>query len=837
MQSLPLTTNWQLKQRNPARPLPDDFGGAEGWLPASAPGVVQLDLMAAGQIPDPFYSLNENEVQWVGERDWLYRCGFEVSPETLNQPRVVLCFDGLDTYATVWLNGQQILVSDNMFVPQRLPVKNYLRAGQNELHILFESALRLGKAIEAQLGQRPLWNGDSSRLYVRKAQYHYGWDWGPTLMTAGPWRAVRLEAYQARIAELHAPGELSDDLGTATIHITVNVTGAVAGSQVRLELLDPQGKRVAAASAPLAGLNLAGDTAHAAASATASAAANHTFMFGSPQLWWPNGYGAQPLYTLIAEVVHDGQVLDRAEQRLGLRRLRLVQEPLADEPGTTFMFEINNTPIFGGGANWIPADSFTPRITRERYGQLLRLAAQANMTMLRVWGGGIYEDDAFYDWCDELGLLVWQDFMFACGSYPAHDAFAASVRAEAEANVLRLRHHPSLAIWAGNNEDYQLANSIKAYDINFNGDHRATNFPARYLYEQVLPEVCAALDPSRPYWRASPYGGPDANSRTEGDRHTWDIWHGVVAPYQEYPNYSGRFVSEFGMLSFPALSTLESFTPPEERYAQSRTVEHHNKAGGGVRRVATYISENIRYPLGGLAEHIYATQFIQAEALASAYRGWRRRWGGPGHYSIAGALVWQLEDCWPVSSWAIVDSALRLKPAYYVTRRELAPLALGLASAAGGAAVWAVNGRTTALDAQLELNAWTLAGELAVSDTRAISLLPNQATELGEFALPSGQPIVLGARLRVQGQVAARAALWPEPFKYLTLPDPGFELTVTGDQVLLHVARPAKGVWLEAGDGMAWSDNFLDLLPGDEISVTAAGLNGALPVLRWLGRD
>ncbi len=825
MLEIPLTAAWELKERNPTRSLPDDFAGQDGWLPASAPGVVQLDLMAAGRLPDPFYGLNENEVQWVGERDWLYRCAFEVSSEILGQAQLDLVFDGLDTFATVWLNGEQILTSDNMFVPQCVPVKGRLRAGRNELRLAFESALRRGKEIEAQHGPRPLWNGDSSRLYVRKAQYHYGWDWGPTLMTAGPWRAVRLEAYVARIDELHAPCELSEDLSTATISVTVAVAGAADGSQVKLELLDPQGKRVAAATAPLVRTESA-----------PSAQASHTFMFGAPQLWWPNGYGPQALYTLVATLEREGQALDRTEQRLGLRRLRLVQEPLTNEPGTTFLFEINHTPIFGGGANWIPADSFTPRLTRQCYGKLLRLAAEAHMTMLRVWGGGIYEDDAFYDWCDELGLLVWQDFMFACGSYPAHEAFSTSVRAEAEANVRRLRHHPSLALWCGNNEDYQLANSVGAYDVNFHGDHRSTKFPARFIYEQVLPEVCAALDPTRPYWRGSPYGGPDANSRIEGDRHTWNVWNWEVAPYQSYPNYSGRFVSEFGMLSFPALRTLEAFTPPDERYAQSRTVEHHNKAGGGVRRVATYISENIRFTVG-LEEHIYATQFIQAEALASAYRGWRRRWGGPGRYAVAGALVWQLDDCWPVSSWAIVDSALRLKPAYYVARRELAPLALGLAPMAGGATVWAVNSQREGISMEVELNAWTLAGEPAGGDSRAVNLLPNQATELGSFALQSGQPLVLGARLRLDGQVVARAALWPEPFKYLHLPDPGLEITRVGDQLRLRAARPAKGVWLEAGDGVTWSDNFLDVMPDGEVLVIAAGLGETNPTVRWLGKE
>jgi len=528
-------------------------------------------------------------------------------------------------------------------------------------------------------------------------------------------------------------------------------------------------------------------------------------------------------------------VLDHVEQRLGLRRLRLVQEPLEGEPGTSFLFEANNTPIFCGGANWIPADSFTPRVTRERYGQLLKLAAEANMTMLRVWGGGIYEDDAFYDGCDELGLLVWQDFMFACGSYPAHPKFLASVRSEAEANVRRLRHHPSLAIWVGNNEDYQLASSIGAYNLKFNGDFRRTKFPARHIYERLLPEVCAALDPLRPYWRGSPYGGPDANSRTEGDRHTWDVWHGSVAPYQDYPNYSGRFVSEFGMLSFPALSTIESFTPLEERYPQSRTLEHHNKASGGVRRVAVYISENLRYPVS-LEEHIYDGQFIQAEAIASAYRGWRRHWSGPGRYAVAGALVWQLEDCWPVSSWAIVDWHLRLKPAYYVARRQLAPLVVGLArDAGGGASIWAVNGQREAVAARLELNAWTLSGQPAGAESREVSLPANRASELGVFAVSRSEPLVLGARLWLNDQVAARDALWPEPFKQLHLPHPGVDLARNGDVLRLRAACPAKGVWLEAGGPVTWSDNFIDLLPGDDYEITASGLGDEIPRLRWLG--
>ena len=836
MQTIQLHENWQLKERDPRQPLLEDFASPVGWLPARVPGVVHLDLIAAGKIPDPFYGLNELDVQWVGERDWLYRCTFSLTSESLGQEAADLCFDGLDTFATVWLNGQLVLASDNMFVPQRLRARAWLQAGQNELHILFESAWRKGKEIEARYGRRPLWNGDSSRLFVRKAQYHYGWDWGPTLLTAGPWRGVRLEVGDVRISEVDCPVELSPDLKTATLPVRVMVAaanGAAEGLSIKLELIDPSGHSIDSASVP------------AVATEPAFVAA-HTFAVSAPQLWWPNGYGPQPLYRLVVTLVRDGDEFHRCEQRLGLRRLRLLQEPLAGETGTTFLFEVNNTPIFCGGANWIPADSFTPRLSPEHYGRLLRLAAGAHMTMLRVWGGGIYEDDVFYDLCDELGLLVWQDFMFACGMYPAHAEFQASVRAEAEANVRRLRHHPSLALWSGNNEDYSIAASLGAYDAAFDGDFTETRFPARAIYERLLPAVCAELDPARSYWPGSPYGGADPNSQTVGDRHTWDVWHGVVAPYQDYPKYEGRFVSEFGMLSFPAVRTIESYTTPAERHPQSRTVEHHNKAGGGVRRVATYISENIRLP-AGLRQQVYATQFVQAEALASAYRGWRRRWGGPGRYAVAGALVWQLDDCWPVSSWAIVDSAMRVKPAYYAVRRELAPVVVGLARAGGEVAVWAVNSTGQTIKAQLELNTWELSGGQVDSQKTALTLMPNQATELGLFKAAGGaDPVVgdqvvadhvIGARLLAGDSVIARAALWPEPFKYLDLPDPQIVLAHGGEDLTLRAARPAKGVWLDAGDGVAWSDNFVDLMPGEDYPLTAAGL-GERPVhMAWLGQS
>lgn len=818
MNVYPLSSGWQVKERDPNLALADDFAAREGWLAATVPGTVHEALLAAGSIPDPFIGLNERAVQWVGERDWLYRCTFELPEGFLSVGMVALCCDGLDTFATLWLNGQPILTSDNMFVPHRLQVDHVLHAGRNDLRILFESALRRGKAREAEHGLSQVWNGDASRVYVRKAQYHYGWDWGPCLLTAGPNGAVRLESYVARVADLHCPIKVAPDLSHATLPVRVVVEAEpdMADLMLRLALHDPSGNLVASAMLPVQG-----DCAH------------HTFEVPTPTLWWPRGYGAQPLYRLVA-ALHQGEAeVDQRTLRLGVRRQCLLQEPLADAPGTTFRFEINNLPLFCGGANWIPADSFTPRIPPERYRDLLHLAAEGNLAMLRVWGGGIYEPDLFYDLCDELGILVWQDFMFACGLYPAHDAFQASVRAEAEAAVRRLRHHPSLVLWCGNNEDYLLAGSVGRYEPAWEGDLADSPFPARALYERLLLDVCAALDPMTPYWPGSPYLGQDANDGTVGDRHTWEIWHGRMAPYQEYPAYAGRFVSEFGMQSLPALTTIEGFAPPSERYPESRTLEHHNKAEGGPRRLAAYLTDNLRAHVD-LEGAVYATQFIQAEALAAAVRGWRRRFAGPGRYEVAGALVWQFNDCWPVTSWAIVDHALRPKPAYYTLRRELAPLVVGLAPAPDGAALWAVNGTSAPVEAEIDLTVWSLDGVLHLSARRPVTLLPHQATALPDVSFPVAEGRVVAARLVVAGNTVSRATLWPEPFKYLALPDPGLEMSREGDMVRLRVARPAKGVWLSGPDGVAWSDNMLDLLPDDEQVVVTRGLGEGSVGVRWL---
>jgi len=816
VKQLTIDTGWQLRART-AGATEAQFTATDGWTPANVPGVVQQDLLAAGRIPDPFVGLNEHEVRWVGERDWLYRCRFDLPEEIAGEDHVDLCFDGLDTIATVWLNGEEILRSDNQFVPHRVPVKALLRPTGNELRLSFDSALLAGQALQAHYGPRDAWNGDPSRVYVRKAGYNYGWDWGPVIMTAGPWRPIHLEAYGARIASLHAPAEVAPDLRSAAIPVAVRIaTGTLtAGFAVALALRDPSGNVVAEARVR-----------------AEVATVNHLFTLTDPQLWWPRGHGAQPLYILTATLMRDDIELDRQETRLGLRRLRLVHEAVRGEAGQSFLFEVNNAPIFGGGYNWIPADSLPTRVTPERYRAWLELAAEGHTAMLRVWGGGYYEDDVFYDLCDELGILVWQDFMFACGMYPAHPAFLASVRREAEAALRRLRHHPSLVLWCGNNEDYQIAGA--RYDPAVTTDLADSAFPARAIYERLLPEAVAALDPTRPYWPGSPYGGLRGDDPTIGDRHIWGVWHGAMLPYQDYPTFKSRFVSEFGMASTVGRAALDEFVAPDEQYPESRTFDSHLKASGGGRRLASYLVENIRHP-HDLDSYIFGTRFIQAEALAAGVRGWRRGWRGPGDYACSGALVWQLNDCWPVTSWATVDYRLRPKPAFYTVKRELAPLAVALARAAGGTAFWAINATGAPVSATIQLTAWTLSGERVGGEEQAVELLPYRATACGTFAIRQGRPIVIGARLIVGGEVVHRASLWPEPYKYLDIPDPQIAVERAGDDILtVHAARPAKGVILSTTGDAHFLDNALDLFPDDPQQVGVRGLGDAAVQVDWL---
>jgi len=670
-------------------------------------------------------------------------------------------------------------------------------------------------------------------------------------MTCGPWRPINLEVFSSRISDLYFTTKVEESLKSAEFVAKADIEGAA--SEVKFDItLD--GKKVASKTVKVT-----------------KGHATHKFEFKDPALWYPAPYGKQPLYTVTATLLESKSELSTQSKNFGIRRAALIQRPLTDQPGTTFFFEINNVPIFCGGSDWIPADNFIPRISKEKYYDWIKLLKEGNQFMIRVWGGGIFEEQAFYDACDEYGILVWQDFMFGCGNYPAFPEYLALVKTEAEENVKLLRHHPSIVIWAGNNEDYQYAEQNKlTYDFE-NKDAESwlkTNFPARYIYEKILPDACEKLVPDTYYHFGSPWGGKDTTDPTIGDMHQWNVWHGTQEKYQNFDKLVGRFVSEFGMEAFPSIKTIDAFLPlgkdDPDRFAQSSTIDFHNKADGQERRIALYLVENFRYAPDPIEQFIYSTQLMQAECLASAYRLWKRQWKGPGREYCGGALVWQINDCWPVTSWAIVDYYLRPKHAYYTVKREMAPISLGVQrkehlipkdkhtrayiDKKTDVEIWGSNLTLKDLTVDVVVKAFdVITGKETYSKTvKSSFLLPaNRSTEIIALAVPvrkadeEGRTVV-AAYLYVEGTQIARYVNWPEPLKYVHLQKPKhLEAIVTrdGKSVELSSEVPVKGVALECEDDeVVFGDNLVDVVPGEVVTISVKGASkGSKIETRYLG--
>ncbi|KAI9794081.1 MAG: hypothetical protein M1816_006706 [Peltula sp. TS41687] len=853
--NIPLDKNWRFKQADDAEAQ---------YLPvAQFPTNIHLDLIANGLLPDPFFSKSELDVQWVENKAWIYQTTFTTPKDLLGRDvKAALVFEGLDTYATVTLNGEQILKTENMFIPERVDVTAKLSdQAENELIITFESALEIGKAIVKKYPQHAwgCWNGDASRLAVRKAQYHYGWDWGPRLLTCGPWRPISLETDVSRLDDLYFTTNVHESLTSAEIVLNADIEGQA--SAVRFSISFDDQAIMTAEVMVMDGFVMDGF-------------ATATFRIQNPNLWYPAGYGLQPLYELTATLFCGDDERDVVKKRFGLRRAEVVQHGLQGAPGKSFFFRINNIPLFCGGSNWIPADSFLPRVKEKKYRDWMKLLIDSNQIMLRIWGGGIYEEQALYDICDEFGILVWQDFCFACGNYPAFiPGFLELVRQEARANVKLLRHHPSIVIWAGNNEDYQYVESEGiCYDPKDQDpqDWLRGPFSARYIYEKLLPEVVNELMPGTYYHPGSPWGGINSRDPTIGDIHQWNVWHGSQDKYQDYDKLVGRFVSEFGFEAFPDIRTIHSFLPQgsKDRYPQSSTIEFHNKAAGGERRLALYLMENIRFKLEPIEQFIYCTQLLQAECLGYAYRVWRREWKGPGKEFCAGALVWQLNDCWPATSWAIVDYYLRPKQAYYAIKRELAGIVIGMKRSTQPHAaeqdakqhsrsisrieLWGSNLSLSDRNVDIQLRAWdVISGEEIISKTLRTGFLlgANRSTEITEIEVPvqnRGEDeetrTVVAAYFLEDGKQTSRLVNWPEPLKHVPLQKPQrLRLEVADDlgSLSLSAEMPVKGVVVEADDDrVSFEDNGVDLVPGETMSIGVKGLKEEMRAslaVRYLG--
>ncbi|KAF8651012.1 hypothetical protein AX16_004970 [Volvariella volvacea WC 439] len=872
---LNLDKGWKWKQKEGS--LEEELRniGGNGWRHAKAfPSEIHTELLHVGEIPHPYSGFNEHKIQWIGDAEWLYATEFSFNTSTIHS-HALLEFEGLDTICDVFLNGKKILATQNMFRTYRhlidLTREDSSLLKENVLFLHFKSARALALAEEAKHGRVRAGStnlGDPSRVYVRKAQYDWRWDWGPEIMTVGPYRPITIRTFTSRLDEVHVRTSVTSGL-QSSLKVDLKIAGSPTLCEVFVELKDLDGNVLRHQR-----LQLSEQSPHGLIKLC-----DWDLAPDQVQLWWPVGFGAQPLYDVVVSLLHqDSTKVDSVVKRIGFRSVRLVQEPF-EEPdqhgaGMTFLFEVNGVRIFMGGSNWIPADNLLTTITPERYRAWLTLIRDGNQNMVRVWGGGLYESDDFYDICDELGLLVWQDFPFACGVYPTHEEFVENVRLEAIDNVKRIRHHPCLAILCGNNEDYQQV--LQWGDVK--------ELPARKIYEQVLPQVVRDLtDPPIPYHPGSPYGGEgwDTADPTVGDVHDWNVWGGKEQPYQDYYKMGGRFVSEFGIPAMPSMRTIEYWmdgAPRSEWYAQSRLMAQHNRAGSFERRFGILMNENFKLT-SDLEAHVFTTQIMQADALGFAYQIWRRRWKGPTKQYLGGVLVWQVNDCWPVTSWAIVDYFLRAKPSYYTIARQLAPLSVGIfrtvhknrpndrpiqyyefgatQSKEATIDIWAANntlvGRPVIVEIEFfDLNnpEWGIKLDPVTQSIQANGVsqllagrkVPGPGAERTEEGWPNSYSVVVSARLRDPdtGTVLARHVDWPQPYKYLGFPDPGANIKVTGEVLTVEVQRPVKCLFfsVEGGDGeVKWSDNALDVIPGDPQTVTARGLAGRRVEVVYLGKE
>jgi len=768
----------------------------ESWYDAPVPGSVVQALLEAGKIDDPFYRDNETEALKLADHNYVYQRTFTVSTDLLQSHQVVLHCEGLDTLAVIELNGQTMASTDNMHRTYEFDVLSLLHEGENILQVHFLSPV---KYIQELQSKNPLWGPDASVggfPHIRKAHYMFGWDWGPQIPDAGIWRNISLRGYQhARlddvlIQQVHKEGTVTLDIqvnvqqwGNSPIFLDVTLTHPNGSTEVFSQLIDGSGHRLEVA-------------------------------VRSPQLWWPNGYGEQPLYFIRTAIRSGKDVLDQSENTLGLRTLTVNRQP--DQWGETFEFVVNGVDIFAKGANYIPEDNLVGRMNPARTQKLLEDCVAANFNLIRVWGGGLYPDKNFYDLCDRMGLIVWQDFMFACGVYDMTDEFAANIRQEAIDNIRRMRHHASLGLLCGNNEM-----EVGWVDWDF---PKTEKLRADYVqqFEVLLKEVARTYAPQTFYWPASPSSGggfDNPNDENRGDVHYWDVWHGRK-PFTEYRKFFLRFCSEFGFQSFPSMKTIASYTLPEDRNPFSRVMEMHQKDHSANGKILWYLSDYFRYPKD-LTALVYVSQVMQAEAIKYGVEHWRRNRG-----RSMGSIYWQLNDTWPVTSWSSIDGEGRWKALHYFAKRFYAPV---LASACEEGTHVSLHVTNDTLDTVEGTMFWYLAkhgGEEIQSGTLPVRVSGRSAAMVAELDFidtlasekEATQTSLVFRFEPVHGIPSEGTVQFCRPKHFdLLKPNLTFNIHDEGESLVVELESFAfaKYVFLDlVQDDCIFSDNFFDLVPG-----------------------
>lgn len=786
-----LNNNWEFRK----------YSDSSSWIPAQVPGCVHTDLLHANIIPDPFFGSNERELQWIENEDWEYRTSFVISKKTLKNDFINLTFEGLDTYADVYLNDTLILNAENMFLAYRINVKNLLKKGENTIYIRFYSPVKRAKLLMAN---HPVKLPGEERVFVRKAQYQFGWDWGPRLVTSGIWKDVFLTV--SNEIEVKQFNINFNESGNDTAEISIDLMmSAFSKSDFKINLIEEVTNTVVY-SKTFEDNFPAGVTVNA--------------QFPIAKRWYPNGLGEQNLYDFKFTIEHKGKIIFENKTTTGFSNIKLVQEP--DNNGKSFYFTVNGKKVFAKGANLIPLHSFSPAATQEHYRKVITEASNMNMNMIRIWGGGIYESDYLYALCDSLGIMVWQDFMFACAMYPENPVWEN----EFNYQVNRLKHHPSIALWCGNNEnDEGWKNWGWQKQFNYNdADSAYIEFTNTRLFNKVIPDVIATATDGKPnYHPSSPlHGWGRKESLLEGDAHYWGVWWGKQ-PFTVFNEKVPRFMSEYGFQGMPVYNSFEQFIPDNELYLGSLSMKNHQKHPVGYETIQEYMDRSYTTP-NNLEDYIYVSQLLQASGMETAIEAHRRNMP----YCM-GTLFWQLNDCWPVTSWSVIDYYFNRKASYYTVKKAYQEVMVSVLSEKGNISTWLINDRPEPIQAVLQYKLITLDGKVLSADTLTVALNATASTlftslNIAKF-LNGNAPencVLYIALLENEQLLAEKFHLFAEP-KSMALPQPNIEVTYNEslNTVTVSTDKYAHGIYLYTEDAeLPLSDNFFNLLPNDSKEIS-----------------